>query len=43
MQVIMQVIRGLSWNYLNIYDKIKVLGHIPNGLELEKSGFQLQN
>jgi hypothetical protein len=29
--------------YLNIYDEMKVLDHIPHGLELEKLGFQPQN
>ena len=29
--------------YLDIYDEMKVLDHIPHGLKLEKSGFQLQN
>jgi hypothetical protein len=27
--------------YLNKYYEIKVLDHIPTGLELEKSGFEL--
>ena len=30
-------------SYLDIYDEIKVLDHIPHGLELEKFGSQLQN
>jgi hypothetical protein len=29
--------------YLDIYEEMKVLEHIPHGLELEKLGFQLQN
>jgi hypothetical protein len=29
--------------YLDIYDEIKVLDHIPHGVELEKLEFQLQN
>ena len=29
--------------YLDIYDEMKVLDHFPHGLNLEKSGFQIQN
>ena len=29
--------------YLDFYDEIKFIDHIPLGLELDKLGFQLQN
>ena len=35
--------KGIVWSYLSKSYRIKVLDHIPHGLELGTSGFQLQN